>query len=135
MPRFAGQPLRLAVVPGVYAICRLSGDAGLPEWARGGRFVSVTRTPEELSIVCEAGAVPSGVRAEHPWRAVAVEGPLDLGQTGVLAALAAPLAAARISIFAVSTYDTDYVLVRDGDLERAVLALRSVGHDVSGSTP
>jgi hypothetical protein len=68
---------------------------------------------------------------EAGWRALAVQGPLDFGLTGILAALAAPLAAARISIFAVSTYDTDYVLVRDRDLERAVLALREAGHSVS----
>lgn len=82
-------------------------------------------------MVCEAGAVPSGVRVEAGWRALAVQGPLDFDLTGIIAALAAPLAAARISIFAVSTYDTDYVLVRDRDLERAVLALRGAGHSVS----
>lgn len=123
--------LKLIVIPGVYAICRLSADGALPAWATRGRLFSVTRTPVELSIVCEASIVPSGVSVEEGWRAIAVQGPLDFRLTGVLAALAALLAVARISIFAVSTYDTDYVLVREHDLMRAVLALRDAGHDVS----
>ena len=119
------------VTPGLYAICRLDGDAALPAWASRGRFVSITRTPDELSIVCEARSVPRGLRAKRGWRALAVQGPLDLRQTGILAALAGPLATVRISIFAVSTHDTDYVLIRDRDLQRAVRTLRGAGHKVS----
>lgn len=91
----------------------------------------MTRTPYELSIVCEADAVPDEVQAERGWSAVAVQGPLDLNLTGILARLAAPLEAAGISIFAVSTYDTDYILVRDGDFERAIETLRKAGHTVT----
>jgi hypothetical protein len=98
-----------------------------------GEFFSVTRTPAELSAVCDVAVVPSGVKAEGPWRVLAVRGPLDFNITGVLAALAAPLATAGISIFAVSTYDTDYLLVRDGELDRAVRALREAGHTISGA--
>lgn len=94
-------------------------------------FFSETRTPQELSIVCEMGRVPRGVMKEGGWRAMVVEGHLDFSLTGILAALTAPLAATGISIFGLSTYDTDYVLVRDRDLPRAVLALRKAGHTVS----
>ena len=96
-----------------------------------GTFFSVTRTPAELSVVCDAASVPIGVKAEGPWSALAVRGPMDLNITGVLAGLATPLAVAGISIFAVSTYDTDYLLVRHHDMDRAVRVLRAAGHDIS----
>jgi hypothetical protein len=99
-----------------------------------GAFFSVTRTPAELSAVCDVAALPPGVRAEAPWSMLAVRGPLDFNITGVLAGLATPLATAGISIFAVSTYDTDYVLVRSDDLDAAVLALREAGHNISAGT-
>lgn len=98
-----------------------------------GEFFSVTRTPAELSAVCDVAVVPSSVKAEGPWRALAVRGPLNFNMTGVLAALTAPLASAGISIFAISTFDTDYLLVRDRELDRAVRALREAGHNVSES--
>ena len=127
--------LDLDVLPGVYAICRWPAGATLPDWANRGAFVSVTRTPTELSAVCAAEAVPAGTVCESPWRIVAVRGPLDFSLTGVMASLAAPLAGAAISIFTVSTYDTDYVLVRAGDIYRAVEALRYAGHRVSEAPP
>jgi hypothetical protein len=96
-----------------------------------GDFFSVTRTPAELSAVCDVATLPSGVTSEGPWSMLAVRGPLDFNITGVLAGLASPLATAGISIFAVSTYDTDYVLVRHDDLDRAVRALREAGHNIS----
>ena len=120
----------LDLVPGSYAICRWAAEEPLPPWVMEGAFFSVTRTPAELSAVCDAGSVPSGVKAEGPWSMLAVRGPLAFNMTGVLAGLATPLAAAGISIFALSTYDTDYMLVRDDDLERAVGALRQAGHTV-----
>jgi len=96
-----------------------------------GTFFSVTRTPTELSVVCDVASVPSDVKADAPWSALAVRGPLNLNMTGVLAALATPLATAGISIFVVSTFDTDYVLVRSHDTDRAVRVLRAAGHDIS----
>jgi hypothetical protein len=120
--------LTLDLVPGSYAICRWGPEDPLPPWVMQGEFFSVTRTPAELSAVCDVAVVPTGVKAEGPWLVLAVRGPLDFNITGVLAALAAPLATAGISIFAVSTYDTDYVLVRDHELDRAVRALREAGH-------
>ena len=123
--------LTLDPVPGSYAICRLAPGDAFPPWAIYGAFFSVTRTPAELSVVCDVAGVPSAVKADGPWSALAVRGPLDLNITGVLAGLATPLAIAGISIFAVSTYDTDYVLVRRADLERAVEVLRAAGHSIS----
>jgi hypothetical protein len=93
-------------------------------------FCSVTRTPEELSIVAPAEAVPAAVAGERGWRCLAVAGPLPLDAVGVLAAIAEQLARAGISLFAVSTYDTDYVLVRVETLDRATSILARAGHEV-----
>ena len=122
--------LRLEVLPETYAICRLGPEEAAPAWATGGAFLSLTRTPAELSIVCIQGSVPEGVRCERGWRCLGVEGALDFSLTGILASLADPLAAAGVSIFAVSTFDTDYLLLREADLERGVDALRHAGHQV-----
>lgn len=119
---------RLQVLAGRYGVYRLAPDAALPAWAAG-RLVSITRTPAELSIVCEEQAgPPAGARVEPGWRVLRVAGPLDFSLTGVLAGLAAPLAQAGISIFAISTYDTDYLLVKEDRLETAVNILRASGH-------
>jgi uncharacterized protein len=126
--------LTLDLVHGSYAICRLGPGDALPQWVTQAEFFSVTRTPEELSAVCNVAAVPAGVKAEVSWSMFAVRGPLEFNLTGVLARLAVPLAAAEISIFAISTYDTDYVLVRNADVDRAVRALRAAGHHVSEPT-
>jgi len=108
------------------SIVRLKPDAPLPGWA-GGTWWSMTRTPEELSVVCETGMVPPGVSCAGPWRALKVRGPLDFALTGVLDRIAGPLAAAGISLFAVSTYDTDYVLVRRERVDEAIACLREAG--------
>jgi hypothetical protein len=96
-----------------------------------GQFFSITRTPHELSVVCDVGTVPADVKAVGPWVVLAVRGPLDFSLTGVLAELATPLATAGISIFAVSTYDTDHLVVRSYDLDGAVRVLREAGHSIS----
>ena len=119
----------LALLPHRMAVAQLSADAAIPEWASG-PFVSITRTAAELSIVCTEKAVPDGIRCERGWRIFEVAGPLDFSLTGVLSAVAAPLADAGVSIFAMATFDTDYVMVKDVDLERAVDALRAAGHIV-----
>ncbi len=120
--------LTLAVLPERLAICRLAADAPLPGWLVRARFWSLTRTDEELSIVLPEEMVEAGWQAEAGYRALQVLGPLDLSLIGVLASLAVPLAAAGVSIFALSTYDTDYVLVKEGDLEKAEQALLASGH-------
>jgi hypothetical protein len=122
------------VLDGTFAVCRLAGDAPLPPWATAGHFVSLTRTPEELSLVCAQDAVPEGIVCERGWRCLRVAGAVPFSAVGVLASLTAPLAEARISVFAVSTFDTDYLLVRERDLERALDALRRMGH-VLGCQP
>jgi uncharacterized protein len=122
--------VKLRALPGELAVCRLPADAPAPA-PGAGPLSSVTRTADELSIVCPAEDAPAGAEFERGWRALRVAGPLDFALTGVLAAVAAPLAEAEVSIFAVSTYDTDYVLVREAALPAAAEALRRAGHDVS----
>ena len=115
-------------MPGRLTVCRLEADAAIPIWASAGPFFSITRTAVELSIVCAEELVPESVRAEVGWRALEVAGPLDFALTGILAAIVGPLAEAGISIFAVSTFDTDYVLVKEEMLSQALEVLRAAGH-------
>lgn len=121
--------LRLEVLEGTFAICRLAADAAVPGWVEG-PLLAITRTPDELSLVCSDARVPEAVRHDAGWRCLRLVGPFDLNLTGILAAVLAPLAQVEVGIFAISTYDTDYVLVRAGQLEAALLALRSAGHRV-----
>jgi uncharacterized protein len=110
-----------------YAICRLNPAENFPTWTRG-KFVSITRTDEELSIVCEQDSVPSDVKCERNWGVLQVEDPMDLSIVGVLASLTKPLAEAGINLFAISTFDTDYLLVKVEKLEAAKVALEQSGH-------
>jgi len=121
----------LKVIETRLAVCRVDAGSAVPAWVEHANdFVSVTRTADELSIVCALDAVPPGVPMEGPWRAFMVQGPLVMTLIGVVAALANPLADAGISIFAISTYDTDYVLVHEPDFESAIEALHMAGHTV-----
>jgi len=124
------KPLRLTALRGEFSVWRLAADAPLP-LIESGLFLSMTRTDDELSIVSSSTDVPPGVNAEMGWRCLRVEGPLAFDLTGIVADLSAPLARAEIPIFVVSTYDTDYLLVKAADLERACSALREEGHTVS----
>lgn len=123
--------LELAVLEGDFAVARLGPDEPVPEWASEGGLVSITHTADELSIVCDAARVPAGVVAERGWRCLGVAGPLDFSAVGILAELAGALAEAGISLFAISTYDTDYLLVRTEALAAAVEALARRGHSVA----
>lgn len=122
--------LRIAILPHRLAVCRLSPDAPLPSWIRG-PFTSVTRTDEELSVVCDDDAVPPDVQAERGWRVLKVEGPIPFEVTGVAAALVAPLADAHISVFLLATFDTDYLLLKEESFARGVETLRAAGHAVT----
>jgi hypothetical protein len=124
--------MQLRHVAGRYAVCRLDPQDAIPPWADGAGFVSITRTAEELSIICDEGRVPDGVRVERGWRCLSVEGPIAFSVTGVAASLTGALAAHGISVFLVATYDTDYLLVKEETLARAVEALRGAGHAVAG---
>jgi uncharacterized protein len=123
-------PLTLDVLPEELAVCRLPSAAPLPTWAQAGSLFSLTRTIDELSIVCAASLVPADVDAVSGWRALRVRGPLPFHLTGILASLAQPLAAASVPLFTLSTYDTDYVLVQGQRLDTAIAALRQAGHQV-----
>jgi uncharacterized protein len=124
----------VSVLPDTLAILRLPADANLPPWAAQGAFFSVTRTSDELSIVCVARQIPPGVAAETGWCALKVAGPFALSDVGVLAALTAPLAKASVSLFVISTFDTDYLLVSEKQLLAAIAALRDAGHRVEESS-
>ena len=121
------------MLPGRLSVARLPGTAALPAWADGPGFVTITRRQGELSIVCADDRVPSTVRAERGWRALEVEGPIDFQVVGLIHGLTGPLARAGISVFAVATFDTDLVLVREETLNRAVHALRDAGYVVEES--
>ncbi len=120
--------LHLTVLPDQLAVCRLASNASLPEWSMTGPLASITRTADELSIVCLEQAIPEEVVAERGWRSLKVEGPLDFALTGILADLSGTLAAVGISLFAVSTFDTDYLLVKQERLPAAIEALEAAGH-------
>ena len=122
--------LRLLPLPGTLAVCRLEPTAAVPVWAEGG-FTSVTRTKDELSVVCYANRVPAEVRAVRDWKAWRVAGTLEFSMVGVLASLAGPLANDGVSIFVMSTFDTDYLLVREPQAARAIASLRAAGIGVS----
>ena len=122
--------LRLFLLDCRMAVCRLGPRDEVPEWAGGSAFSSVTRTSTELSIVCRENAVPEGIAREGGWRIFQVEGLLDFALTGVMASIAGPLGEAGVSLFAVSTFDTDYVMVRERDGEQAANVLRAAGHRI-----
>jgi hypothetical protein len=130
IPSMASPQLPLTVMDGTFAICKLAANAPIPAWASGGDFCSITRTVEELSVVCQQEAVPEGAACERGWRCLRVAGTIPFSAVGILASLTGPLAKAGISLFAVSTFDTDYLLVKEKDLEAALDALRRQGHTI-----
>jgi uncharacterized protein len=123
--------LKLSLLPDVLAVCRLEHEQDLPIWATQGDFSSVSRIRKELSVICAGNSVPENVRASRGWRAIKIEGPLDLDLVGILVSVAVPLAHAGIGILPVGTFDTDYILVRDRQLGEALKALRATGFNVS----
>ncbi len=123
-------PLTLSVLDERLAVCRLGPRTEIPAWATASSFFSLTRTADELSIVCPEHNVPAGVAREGGWRALKLEGPFDFGLVGVLASVAGPLAESGVGILAMATYDTDYVLVKESQLDLATSALRERGHEV-----
>ena len=123
--------LTLSLLSGTFCICRLGPEADIPSWAVAGDFFSVTRTKEELSLVCPQEMVPEGTHCEKDFRSIKVEGPLDFSLTGILSSLTIPLAQAGISVLAISTFDTDYLLLKEQYLQRASEVLSKAGHQVA----
>lgn len=111
--------IRLQEISGRFAVCRLTHGDTLPPWVTASRIYSIVQTLDELTVVCQAEVVPAGVICEQPWRCVRVAGSMPFSVTGVMAAITQPLAQAGISVFALSTYDTDYLLVQEVNWERA----------------
>ena len=128
--------LKFSRVPGTFAICRLPAKTRVPEWALRAAFFSVTSTAEELSIVCPGAQVPSDIVHENGWACLKLCGPFPFSETGILASFVRPMSERAIPILAVSTFDTDYVLVKQECVEKAVQALREAGHEeVQGQNP
>lgn len=133
-------PLVLQLIAGEFAVCRLPASEPVPAWAGLGHhrlgdggsalFSSVTRTPDELSIICPAGQVPAGVKHEAGWRLLKFQGPFAFAETGILSSVLAPLAAAKIGILATATFDTDYVMIKSAQLGEACRVLQAAGHKI-----
>jgi len=122
--------LTLTVLPERYAISWMDPKTDIPHWAAKGDFMSISRTPDELSVVCLETNVPSGIVTESGWRIFRCEGPLDLSLPGIMASLAEPLAEAGVPIFPIATHHTDYILIKEMHLDTAIRALSGYGHAV-----
>jgi len=125
-----GRALRFSWVPGQFAVCRLPAAAPLPEWAGKGLFSSITRTADELSIVCTAANVPTEHKPKTPWVCLKIEGPFSFSEVGILASVIVPLAERGVPIFAISTFDTDYLLVGEEYTGATLQALQDAGHEL-----
>ena len=123
--------LELSLLPHRYAVCQFHPDKHIPYWALLGDFVSLTRTHEELSIVCQQDNVPEDTAAERGWRCLQVQGAFDFTVAGVNASLAIPLAEADISVLAIATYATDYIFIKEENVEQALQVLQQAGHYVA----
>ena len=124
------QNLKFRRLSGEYGILRWAPDAPVPEWAVKGTFFSVTRTDDELSIVCPVENFPRDVHFEPRWTCLKLEGPFPFSQTGILLSFIEPLSNNGVPIFAISTYDTDYILIPQEHINRAVDLLREAGHEL-----
>ena len=124
--------MKFKVLQDRFAICRLDPGPAVPDWAMTGTFFSVTRTADELSIICPETSVPEAVKAERGFHCVQLEGPFDFQSIGILESFLAPLAQAGVPVFAVSTYDTDCILIQAKHWERALSALSQAGHNTLG---
>ncbi len=127
------EKLTLIAQPGLYGVCRLSPTEPVPEWSLQGEFFSVTRTAEEISIVCAETHIPSTALCERNWWMFKIAGILDFALVGIVAGISAALTSAQLGIFVLSTYNTDYILVKQADFPAAVAALRAAGHEVIGA--
>ncbi len=122
--------MTLTLYPETFAVCQLSKKASLPDWALSGRFFSISKTEDELSVVCETSLVPEGTKGDLDWRAFKLHGPFAFNEIGIVASLTVPLAKAKIGVFVISTYNTDYLLVKEENVKKTLRVLRSNQHEV-----
>ncbi|MDD7795143.1 ACT domain-containing protein [Clostridium sp. 'White wine YQ'] len=122
--------LKLKLLEMFYGVCRLDCKDEIPKWALQSDVYSITKTHEELSIVCNEEYIPEEIKCEKKWRILKVQGPLDFSLIGILSNLSSVLAQHKISIFAISTYDTDYVLVKENKIGEAIEALKAIGCEI-----
>ena len=122
--------LTLTILAETFGISKLDKGVPIPNWVSSGDWWSITRTGDELSVVCPEAQVPADVVSNRGWKCLKLAGPLDLALTGILASLLEPLAKARISVFSVSTFDTDYLLVKAENLAETVRVLSLAGHQI-----
>ena len=122
--------LTMKLMDGLYGVCRFNSDEAIPEWVFQSSFYSVTKTLDELSVVCSQDSIPNKIKCEKDWRILRVEGPLDFSLIGILSSISTTLANKGISIFAISTYDTDYILVKDKNIDMAIDALSAEKHEI-----
>ncbi|GFP75321.1 ACT domain-containing protein [Clostridium fungisolvens] len=115
-----------------YGVCRLDKNEIIPSWAQNGEFFSITKTADELSIVCDEDNIPDNIKCEKDWNILKIEGPLDFSLIGILSSISSILADKGISIFAVSTYDTDYILIKNKDIDKAVKSLIEERYEILG---
>ena len=125
---------RISILQDIFAICRFDKDDEIPHWALRDKFVTITRTDEELSVLAPVSSIPNHIASDGGWKCLKVEGPLKLNLSGILASLIGPLASAGIAVLAIATYDTDYFLVKQDRLELAVQILLNEGHSISYSS-
>jgi uncharacterized protein len=124
----------ITVYPGRYGVCRLNASEANPSWATDGEFCSITRTRDELSIICLENNIPANIKHEGDWRVLKMEGPLDFSEIGILAGMITPLAQNGISILAVGTFDTDYILVKNVNLAAAIQVLEEADFQIRYSS-
>ncbi|MBD7911685.1 ACT domain-containing protein [Clostridium sp. Sa3CVN1] len=122
--------MNIKVLEENYIVCRLDNEEVVPRWVNSKKFTSITRTEDELSIVCEDKNIPQEIKVERTWRILKIEGPLDFSLIGILSNISSILAEEKISIFAISTFDTDYILVKEEDLEKTINTLIANGHNI-----
>jgi uncharacterized protein len=124
--------LQLNVLSGRYAVSQLPANSPIPSWVPSTGFSSVSRTADELSIVCDQSVVPAGIKHQGDWACLSLVGPFEFTLVGILTAVLIPLRDAGVGIFALSTFDTDYVMVAAPKIDTALAALRAAGHTVTG---
>ena len=122
--------LVLSTLDGFFAICKLNPQTKIPNWALKGEFYSITRTSEELSILCPQKIIPDEITSVGRWRGLKIEGPFQFTEIGILNSITAQLASVKISLLSISTFDTDYVFIQDDQFEDALLILAANGHEV-----